>query len=247
VQRWATNRGANRGCSGVPLLRGERKSPAKRGFCSAPGEIRTPDLRFRRPTLYPAELRALAESVANHRSDPRTRPPRAQPPRAAGQDRVVQSGKVRPLMALRVRGPALMTGACLVAVTLGGCGSSPNQASKAQIRNVVHAFLRAQVNGDGPAACAQLTSTGQAELVALVQTAARGVLTVQPSCPRAVRLLRKIVGVSLLSSLEHLRVKRIRIFGLAARARVADRGRFPPQVLTFQELGGVWRISSVRG
>ena len=27
--------------------------------CSAPGEIRTPDLRFRRPTLYPAELRAL--------------------------------------------------------------------------------------------------------------------------------------------------------------------------------------------
>ena len=26
---------------------------------NAPGEIRTPDLRFRRPTLYPAELRAL--------------------------------------------------------------------------------------------------------------------------------------------------------------------------------------------
>src|SRR5581483_11143013 len=36
----------------------EQKSPAVRGFCSAPGEIRTPDLRFRRPTLYPAELRA---------------------------------------------------------------------------------------------------------------------------------------------------------------------------------------------
>jgi hypothetical protein len=28
-------------------------------LASAPGEIRTPDLRFRRPTLYPAELRAL--------------------------------------------------------------------------------------------------------------------------------------------------------------------------------------------
>jgi hypothetical protein len=36
------------------------KSPAMRGFPDAPGEIRTPDLRFRRPTLYPAELRALA-------------------------------------------------------------------------------------------------------------------------------------------------------------------------------------------
>jgi hypothetical protein len=28
------------------------------GFSYAPGEIRTPDLRFRRPTLYPAELQA---------------------------------------------------------------------------------------------------------------------------------------------------------------------------------------------
>ena len=30
---------------------------------SAPGEIRTPDLRFRRPTLYPAELRARGSRV----------------------------------------------------------------------------------------------------------------------------------------------------------------------------------------
>ena len=30
---------------------------------SAPGEIRTPDLRFRRPTLYPAELRAQSDVV----------------------------------------------------------------------------------------------------------------------------------------------------------------------------------------
>jgi hypothetical protein len=28
------------------------------GLCSAPERIRTSDLRFRRPTLYPAELRA---------------------------------------------------------------------------------------------------------------------------------------------------------------------------------------------
>ncbi len=36
---------------------------AKRGFPDAPGEIRTPDLRFRRPTLYPAELRAPGRSI----------------------------------------------------------------------------------------------------------------------------------------------------------------------------------------
>src|SRR5579875_1294253 len=35
-----------------------QKPPTSSGFCSAPEGIRTPDLRFRRPTLYPAELRA---------------------------------------------------------------------------------------------------------------------------------------------------------------------------------------------
>jgi hypothetical protein len=40
------------------------KPPCAGLLMSAPGEIRTPDLRFRRPTLYPAELRALAVSEA---------------------------------------------------------------------------------------------------------------------------------------------------------------------------------------
>jgi hypothetical protein len=36
------------------------ESPAVAGLsCDAPERIRTSDLRFRRPTLYPAELRAL--------------------------------------------------------------------------------------------------------------------------------------------------------------------------------------------
>jgi hypothetical protein len=43
-----------------------RRSPCKcsrsAGTCSAPDRIRTCDLRFRRPTLYPAELRAQRRS-----------------------------------------------------------------------------------------------------------------------------------------------------------------------------------------
>src|SRR5207245_5404507 len=35
-----------------------KKAPQNGALSHAPGEIRTPDLRFRRPTLYPAELRA---------------------------------------------------------------------------------------------------------------------------------------------------------------------------------------------
>jgi hypothetical protein len=42
---------------------GQQESLAERGFSNAPGEIRTPDLRFRRPTLYPAELRAPGRQV----------------------------------------------------------------------------------------------------------------------------------------------------------------------------------------
>ncbi len=42
-------------------LNAYRKPTVSSEFSYAPGEIRTPDLRFRRPTLYPAELRALAD------------------------------------------------------------------------------------------------------------------------------------------------------------------------------------------
>jgi hypothetical protein len=40
------------------------RSPANAGLsCDAPERIRTSDLRFRRPTLYPAELRAQRDVV----------------------------------------------------------------------------------------------------------------------------------------------------------------------------------------
>src|SRR3954454_12503716 len=44
----------------APSPRDAPKAPQEQGFQrSAPERIRTSDLRFRRPTLYPAELRAL--------------------------------------------------------------------------------------------------------------------------------------------------------------------------------------------
>src|SRR2546429_7449144 len=71
---------------GGRTARRPKKSPALAGlFTSAPGEIRTPDLRFRRPTLYPAELRARAllvrrteskrSSTSAGCSEPLDRPP----------------------------------------------------------------------------------------------------------------------------------------------------------------------------
>ena len=45
-----------------PAMTGLSKSLFLRGICGGPGGIRTPDLRFRKPLLYPAELRNLTTS-----------------------------------------------------------------------------------------------------------------------------------------------------------------------------------------
>ena len=47
--------------SGVPL------AIARSDLFGAPGKIRTSDFRFRRPTLYPAELRVLGGDVCSTR------------------------------------------------------------------------------------------------------------------------------------------------------------------------------------
>jgi hypothetical protein len=47
---------AKQGGSSRMLLLRTKEPPQVRGFSSAPKRIRTSDLRFRRPTLYPAEL-----------------------------------------------------------------------------------------------------------------------------------------------------------------------------------------------
>jgi hypothetical protein len=56
----------------APLLRPNGRTAVNPGdSASAPGEIRTPDLRFRRPTLYPAELRARGRPSLASESDRR--------------------------------------------------------------------------------------------------------------------------------------------------------------------------------
>ncbi len=148
----------------------------------------------------------------------------------------------------RMRGRGIATVVCLLAILLGGCGSSGSQSDQAQISQVVRAYLRAQAHGHGRAACALLAPTGRAELVELVLTAARGVVTRRPTCARAVRLVRGIVGTPTLSSLVNVDIKQIRITGRTADAQILDpEGRFPPQRVGFQKENAGWRIAAVRG
>ena len=52
----------------IPVVVLERqRSNGGSGFLDAPERIRTSDLRFRRPTLYPAELRARGRVVRTRR------------------------------------------------------------------------------------------------------------------------------------------------------------------------------------
>jgi hypothetical protein len=53
--RWGTL------CGYTPRQKKRRKIPKRHKTQNAPGAIRTRDLRFRKPTLYPAELRGLVD------------------------------------------------------------------------------------------------------------------------------------------------------------------------------------------
>src|SRR5437667_3042250 len=59
------------------LVRANEKAPIWRPFPYAPDRIRTCDLRFRRPTLYPAELRAQGTDVIGAPAQLTTSGPRA--------------------------------------------------------------------------------------------------------------------------------------------------------------------------
>src|SRR4051794_4984697 len=98
----------------------KRKTPPERGFCSAPGEIRTPDLRFRRPTLYPAELRARRRDSSSASTSLRTR---------GGSDGLAEPGHQR-------SGGAELGGDALVAL---GCVEPGLERVALEHRQLLHA------------------------------------------------------------------------------------------------------------
>ncbi|HZU61534.1 MAG TPA: hypothetical protein VE983_11245 [Solirubrobacteraceae bacterium] len=153
-----------------------------------------------------------------------------------------------PSLAPGVRGRGMATVACLLVVCLTGCGGGGPQTEQAQIRHVLRAYLRAQAHGRGRAACALLAPAGRAELVSAVSIAARGLISLPPTCPRAVRLVRAAVGRAVLDSLVKVRIRRVRVIGLVGSVRIRDPGRrFPPQVVEFVRGAGGWRITGIGG
>jgi len=136
---------------------------------------------------------------------------------------------------------------CCLAIAVSACGGGHAVSAQQQVSAVLHSYLRAQAAGDGQAACALLTASGQQQLIALVVKEAKGLLSTRPSCQDAVGLIRAVAGAKLLDALSGAQVEQVQIHGQQASAIVADGLEFPPQRVTLQKAGGAWKISGVPG
>jgi hypothetical protein len=142
--------------------------------------------------------------------------------------------------------------ACLLATLAAGCGAAhkppaEKSSDQAQVTTVLHSYLHAQAQGDGTTACGLLTPAAQNQLIGLVVSAGKGLITSRPSCSDAVGLAHAVAGAQLLSALESARVEQIHINGTSATAQVVDGTTFKPQRVTLEKTGGSWRIAGVPG
>jgi hypothetical protein len=139
--------------------------------------------------------------------------------------------------------------ACLLMVLASGCGgthkSSAAASDQAQVSQVLESYLHAQAQGDGSTACALLGPAGQNQLIGLVMSAGKGLITSRPSCDDAVGLVSAVAGAQLLTALDHARVEQIRISGPTATAQVVDGTAFKPQQVRLQKSNGMWEITGV--
>lgn len=146
----------------------------------------------------------------------------------------------------RLLGPAI-----ILAVAAGGCGgssaTSQQQSTKQSVTQTVRSYIAAQAGGDGQAACALLTSSGQQELISLVTKASKGALPITPSCADAVTLIRTFAGATIIDALQHSQVGNVQVNGDRATAQVVDGSAFSAQQVALQKVGGAWKIASVPG
>ncbi len=137
--------------------------------------------------------------------------------------------------------------AILLALVLSACGGASRQTPEQQIVRVLHAYLTAQLSGDGITACGLLTPSAQRQLSAIVLKAAGGMLRQPPSCQEAVRLASVAAPRKLLDALRVARIEHVSVQGNRASAQIADGGQFRPQKVSLERTGGGWRIAGVPG
>jgi hypothetical protein len=135
----------------------------------------------------------------------------------------------------------------LAAGATGGCGGGHESPDQQMIIRTAHSYLRAQIAGDRPAACALLTAGRQRQLIALVVNGAKGLITTRPSCEDAVGLVRAVAGAQLLGALVNAQIEHVRVSRSRVTADVIDGLQFPPQLVRLEKVGTSWKIAGVPG
>jgi len=112
------------------------------------------------------------------------------------------------------------------------------------VTTTIASYLAAQVGGDGTAACALLSPSGQRQLIGLVAKASQGLVT-QPTCEDAVGLVRTAATPAQLTALERASVSGVVVSGDRATADVAAGSGLPSGSVTLVRDGSDWLISGV--
>ena len=136
--------------------------------------------------------------------------------------------------------------AVALAAALLGCGATHRAPEQQQVKDVLRSYLRAQVAGDGQAACGLLTAGGQRQLIAVVVKAGKGVITTRPSCEDAVGLVRAVAGQRLLDSMRNARIENVQVRGARATALVVV-GINTSQKVSLVKSAAAWKIAAVSG
>ena len=136
--------------------------------------------------------------------------------------------------------------ACALAVLAAGCGAAHRQSDVERVTQVLQSYLRAQAAGDGQAACALLTASGQNQLSALVIKAGKGLIKTRPSCQDAVGLVRAVAGQQLLDALKSAEIDNVQVRGAQAGAVVVVDMR-PGQKVSLEKTSAGWKIAGVPG
>lgn len=132
------------------------------------------------------------------------------------------------------------------AVAIAGCGGTTVSDTE-RVTQAIHAYLQAQVAGDGQRACSQLSSSGQRQLVTLTSKMAKGLAGNRLSCEEAVGLIRGVAGTPLLRALSRARVANVKINGQRASADVVDGKPMAREHVLLEKIGSAWKITSVPG
>lgn len=163
-------------------------------------------------------------------------------PPSAASGRSDESGpRARRIHLLECRSRLIALHVALVAlVALAGCGGGTDPREKQAVTAAVRTFFSALADGDGRRACAELTASGQASLVA--SAGAGGV-----ACPQAIAIASRRLPAAVRQGLRAIELRAVAISGTHASVRDDDITSARGDLRSVLRPGNITRLSRSEG